>query len=78
MTAFSREESKQTAIDIKIRRAKCQAKSGQSTMKLKHPNWCKDASADNYTILIKEVTEQCKKKQLLVQKFREKLHHVDK
>ncbi len=74
MVAFSREDSKKRAIEIKIRRAKIQARCGHPDMKLKHPGWCKDAALGHYTMLVKETTEDCEKKQIRNEKFRSKLH----
>ncbi len=74
MPAFSRQEDIKRAIAIKIRRAKTQAKQGHSDMKLKHPDWCRDATKGDYTMLIKKVTEDCQKLQIRNETFEGKLH----
>ncbi len=71
--AFSREKSKQRAIEIKIRRAKQMAKSNPS-YKLKHVAEARDADKGQYTLLVKRITEETKEKQLRNEKFRSKLH----
>ncbi len=76
MVAFSREDSKKRAIVIKVRRAKNQARGSSPSMKLKHPDWCRDANKGDYTMLIKEITKQCQDKQAQNEKYRSKLHAV--
>ncbi len=71
---FSRAQSKVRAIEIKQRRAKTQAKNGHPDMKLKHPDWCRDANTGNYTMLNKKIKEECEKAQLKVERFRSQLH----
>jgi len=74
MVAFSRQDTKTLAIQVKIRRAKTQARGQHPDMKLKHPDWCRDANDGKYTIMIKKITEDTVKEQLKVEKFRSKLH----
>ncbi len=76
MTAFSRQNSKKRAIEIKQRRARNESKRGESSFKAKHPAWVRDAQAQNpnYTLINKEVKEACEKKQMLNEKYRSKLH----
>ncbi len=74
MVAFSRQESKERAIKIKQADARLQAKQGHPDMKLKHPDWCRDANVGNYTVMDKEIRKECIKKQDRNEKFRSKLH----
>lgn len=74
--AFSRKETKLKALEIKIRRAKNQARSQKPYHKLKHADECRDANRNNYTMLIKRITKECQDNQLRHEKFTEKLHHV--
>ncbi len=76
MDVFSRKESKLQAIEIKRRRARIQAYQGHTDMKLKHPAWVRDAHAQNpiYTLLNKEIKEQCVIAQIRTERFRSKLH----
>jgi len=71
---FDRQVTKLLAIKIKIRRARTQARVGHPDMKLKHPDWCRDAVKGNYTMLDKIIKENCQKKQIRNEKFRSKLH----
>ncbi len=71
---FSRAHTKSIAIEIKIRRARTQAKAQHKDMKLKHPDWCRDASKGNYTMLDKTIKEECQKAQVRQETFTRKLH----
>ncbi len=71
---FSRQESKLQAILIKQRVARTKAKGQHPDMKLKHPDWCRDANKGDYTMLNKKIKEDCEKEQIRVEKFRSKLH----
>ncbi len=73
MTAFSRERSKQRAIEIKVRRAKQMIKSNPS-YKLKHVAEARDGALGKYTLLTKRITEETQEKQIRNEKFRSKLH----
>ncbi len=72
--AFSREATKQEAILIKIEYRKTQARAQHPDMKTKHPDWCRDASKGNYTMLVKLTTEEVEKKQKRNETFQRKLH----
>ncbi len=62
--AFSWDNIKKIAIEIKIRRAKTMALAGSNPdFKLAHPDWVRDAQTKNYVSLIKKVTEQVKSQQ---------------
>lgn len=74
MTAFNSQKSINDAVGIKIRRAKTQAKQGHTDMKLKHPDWCRDASKGDYTMLAKKITEETQKAQMRTETFTRKLH----
>ncbi len=74
MVAFSRQDTKLRAIEKKQYRARIQAKNQHPDMKLKHPDWCRDANDDKYTLLNKSIKEECEKQQMLVERFRSKLH----
>ncbi len=45
-------------------------------MKIQHPGWCKDANQGNYTMLIKQITEEVQKKQVRNETFQKKLHEA--
>ncbi len=74
MDAFSRQESKRDAILIKQYRAKIKARQGHPEMKLKHPDWCRDAVKGDYTVMNRKIKEDCIKAQERTEKFRSKLH----
>ncbi len=76
MVAFNRQGSKLRAIAIKQRRACIQCHNGHPDMKLKHPDWVRDAQAENpnYTLINKKIKEDCEKKQSRNEKFRTQLH----
>ncbi len=74
MVAFNRLDSKLRAIQIKQRRARIQAKIGHSDMKLKHPDWCRDAAAGKYIVMDKKIREDAEKIQIRNERFRSKLH----
>ncbi len=76
MDAFSRQESKKYAILKKQERARIQCKNGHPDMKLKHPDWVRDAQAENpnYTLINKKIKEECEKAQQRNEKFRSTLH----
>ncbi len=78
MVAFSRQETKTLAIQIKQRRARHKCKAGHPDMKLKHPDWVRDAQAENpnYTLINKKIKEECEKQQVRNEKFRSKLHGI--
>ncbi len=76
MTAFNRQETKEKAIQVKIRRAIIQSKCGHPDIKLKHPDWIRDAVKQNYTMIKKTITENTAKKQIRNEKYRSKLHEI--
>ncbi len=71
---FSWIQAKKDAIAIKQRRSRTQAKAGHTDMKLKHPDWCRDANQGQYTILNKSIKEETEKKQQRQETFDRKLH----
>lgn len=71
---FSWAQTKQLAIEIKQRRARCMCKLGHSDMKLKHSDWVKDAQRGDYTILNKKIREQVLLTQKRQETFIRKLH----
>ena len=73
---FSRAQSKIDALNIKLRRARLQAKAGTPDMKLKHNDWVIDAQKNNYVVLDKKIKEEVLKKQLRNETFTRKLHEI--
>ncbi len=73
---FNRQETKERAIAKKQYRARIQARAQHPDMKLKHPDWCRDASGDNpnYVLINKKIKEACEKAQAKTEKFRSKLY----
>ncbi len=61
--SFSWKEFKQKAIEIKLYRAKNQAKGQSPDYKLKHPDEARDASQGKFTLLEARVKRQMLKKQ---------------
>ncbi len=73
---FSWAQAKSDAVEIKQRRARTQCKAGHSDMRLKHPDWVRDARAasPNYTLINKKIKEECEKAQIRQETFTRKLH----
>lgn len=51
--------------EVKIRRAKIQAKISHPDFTIKHPGEVRDAKTGNYTVLIKRVKEEVQQQQKL-------------
>ena len=61
--SFSWEVAKEWAILQKIAKNKIQAKLQHSDLKLKHPDWCRDANKNEFTVLEKVTRDETKKRQ---------------
>ncbi len=73
---FSRAQSLQDALDVKLRRAKIMAKNqANPTFNIEHAGDLKEwSTVHKHTALIKRITEQVQKKQLRNETFTRKLH----
>lgn len=71
---FSREKQRQDGIEVKIRRAKIQAKAQQPDFKLKYPSEARDANNGQFTELTKRVTKEVKELQEKNRKLKDKIH----
>ncbi len=61
---FSWKQDKIDTVNMKIRRAMTMAKSATNpTFKLEHPDWVRDASKGDYTLLKKQVKEKVELRQ---------------
>ncbi len=60
---FSWEKTKKNTIKTKIRRAKTMATAGHSDIKLRHPEWVRDATKHLFTDLEFKIKEDILKRQ---------------
>ncbi len=60
-------------LSIKIRNAKLKSKNPSTDWKLMHQDWINSAKTNDYTMLIKTITQQEKNRVALAMQRREKL-----